>query len=88
MLAVRSTMFPHRIIHKYTWISSEGRMHTEIDHILIDSRLHSHVLDVRSFRGADGVIDHYLVFANIRERLAVSKQAAQKMERRDTMSRS
>jgi len=44
---------------------------------LIDRRWHWSVLDVRSFRGADCDTDHYLVVAKFRERLAVSKQAAQ-----------
>ena len=33
-----------------------------------------------SFRGADRDTDHYLVVAKVRERLAVSKQAAQKSD--------
>ena len=53
---------------------------TLIDHILIDSRWHSSALDVRSFRGADCDTDHYLVVAKVRERLAVSKQAAQRFD--------
>jgi len=39
------------------------------------------VLDVRSFRGADCDADHYLRIANVRERLAVSKQAAQRFDK-------
>ena len=34
------------------------------------------ILDVQSFRGADCDIDHCLVVAKVRERLAVRKQAA------------
>ena len=48
--------------------------------ILIDRRRQSSILDVRSFRGADCDTDHYLVVAEVRERLAVSKQAAQKLD--------
>jgi hypothetical protein len=74
---VTSTMFPHLKIHKYTWTSPPGNTHNQIDHVLIDKRRHSSILDVRSFRGADCDTDHYLVVAAVRERLAVSKPAAQ-----------
>jgi len=45
-LVVKSTMFPHRNIHKYTWTSADGKTHNQIDHVLIDRRWHSNVLDV------------------------------------------
>ena len=38
------------------------------------------MLVVQSFRGADFDTDHCLVFAKVRERLSVSKQAAQKFD--------
>jgi hypothetical protein len=79
-LVVKSTMFPHRNIHKYTWTSPDGKTHNQIDHILIDRTRQSIELDVRSFRGADCDTDHCLVVAKFRERLAVSKQAAQKFD--------
>ena len=69
-LVVKSTMFRHRNIHKYTWTSTDGKTDNQIDHILIDRRQHSSILDVRSFRGADCDTDHYLVAAKVRERLA------------------
>ena len=37
-LVVKSTMFPHRNIHKYNWTSPDGETHNQIDHILIDRR--------------------------------------------------
>jgi hypothetical protein len=42
------------------------------------SRWYSSILEVRYFRGADCDTDNYLVVAKVREKLAVSKQAAQK----------
>jgi predicted lipase len=79
-LLVKSTLFLHRIIHKYTWRSNDGKTHNQIDNILIDRIWHSSILDVRSFRGADCDTDHYLVVAKVRERSTVNKQAAQKFE--------
>jgi len=45
-LVVKSTMFRHRNIHKYTWTSPDGKTHNQIDHILIDRRRHTSILDV------------------------------------------
>jgi len=73
-------MFTRRNIHKYTWTSPDGKTHNRIDHILMDRRWLSNVLNVRSFKGADCDTDHYLVVAKVRERLAVSKQAAHRFD--------
>jgi len=78
-LVVKSTMFPHQNIHKYTWISPDGKTHNQIDHILIDRRRHSSILDVRSLRGVDCDTDHHLVVAKVRERLTVSKLETQNL---------
>ena len=79
-MVVKSTMFPQRDIHKYTWTSPDRKTHNQTDHILIDRRWHSSIPHVRSFRGANSDTDHYLVAAEVRERVAVSKQEAQKFD--------
>ena len=66
-------MFPHRDIHKYTWTSSDGKIHNKIDNVLIDRRRHWIILDVRSFWAAECFTDHYLIVAKVGEGLAVSK---------------
>jgi hypothetical protein len=82
-LIVKSTIFPHRNIHKYTWTSPDGKTHNHIDHMLIYRRKHLNILDVRSHMAADFDTDHYLVVAKVRERLAVNKQRSNRfhMER-------
>jgi hypothetical protein len=71
-------MFPHCNIHKYTWTSPEGKMHNQVDHVLIDRRLHSSNTWYLTFRGPGCNTDHYLVVAKVRERLAVSKRPVKK----------
>jgi hypothetical protein len=43
---VKSMMFPHRNIHKFSWASYDVKTHNQIDHTFIDRRRHSSVLDV------------------------------------------
>jgi len=62
ILVVKSTIFPHRSIHKYIWISPDGK----IDYILIDRRWHSSVLDVLSFTESNFETDDSLVVAKVR----------------------
>jgi hypothetical protein len=54
-------------------------MPKQTDHILIDRRRHSSILDVPSSRAADCDTDYYLVVAKVKERLAVSKQTTHKV---------
>jgi hypothetical protein len=37
-LVVKSTMFPHRNIHKYIWTTPDGKTHNQVDHRWIDRR--------------------------------------------------
>ena len=79
-LVVKSTMFPHQNIHKYTWTSRDGKTHKQIDHILIDRRWESSIL-IYEVAGELTVIPNTVwCFAKVRERLVVSKQEAQKFD--------
>jgi hypothetical protein len=72
-LTVKSRMFPHSNIHKFTWTSPDEKTHSQNDHFLINSRGHSSVLDVRLFGGSGCDNDHSLVVAKVRESLAGNK---------------
>jgi endonuclease/exonuclease/phosphatase family metal-dependent hydrolase len=70
----------NRNLYKYTFKSPDGKTHKQIDHILIDKRSHSSVLDVLLFRAADCDTGHYPVVANISEGLAMNRQRSQRFQ--------
>jgi hypothetical protein len=45
-LVIKSMMFPYRNIHKYTWSCPDGKTDNQTDHILIDRRWHSRMLNL------------------------------------------
>ena len=73
-------MIPHQNIHKYTWTSPDGKIHNHIDHILLGDGIR--VYSMYDISGELPVIltDRYLVVPKVREKLAVSKQAARKFD--------
>ncbi len=68
-LVITGTIFPHKNIHKETWISPGGRTRNQIDHILVSRRHRTSVRDIRAMRGADIASDHQLVLTRIKLKL-------------------
>ena len=62
-LAIVSTMFPHKNIHKHIWTSPNGLYQNQIDHVAVSFNFKRYVQDVRAYRGADVASDHNLMAA-------------------------
>jgi hypothetical protein len=57
-----------------TWRSPDGQTFNQIDHLLIDARHVSNVMDVRTFRGANIDSDHYLLISEIRSWISSARK--------------
>ncbi|XP_071652690.1 craniofacial development protein 2-like [Temnothorax longispinosus] len=69
-MVVSSTYFPRKNIHKGTWNSPDGSTCNQIDHVLIEKRGASSVLQVRTHRKANVESDHFLVGVKFRCRMS------------------
>ncbi|KAL4083714.1 hypothetical protein QTP88_029030 [Uroleucon formosanum] len=77
-MIISSTTFPHKDINKITWKSPDGKTANQIDHVLIQKRFRSCIIDVRSFRGPDCDTDHFLVLGTLRIDLLGHKKLREK----------
>ncbi|CAH8462687.1 unnamed protein product [Schistosoma guineensis] len=68
-LVIGGTIFPHKRIHKATWISPDHTTENQIDHICINKKFRRTMEDVRTRRVADVASDHHLVVANLKLKL-------------------
>lgn len=60
-IVVRSTYFPRSNIYKGTWQIPGRTITNQIDHVLIEARHFSSIINIRSHRGTTHQSDHYLV---------------------------
>ena len=75
-LVIGGTLFPHKTIHKNSWISPDGRTENQIDHFTIGRKWRRSLHDVRVKRGADAASDHHLVVATLKIKLKAYKEHA------------
>jgi hypothetical protein len=73
-MVIGSTMFQHKNIHKSTWTAPDRSFESQTDHMVIDARHMSGLLDVRSYRGGNVDSDHYLVIATMTARISNIKK--------------
>ncbi|VDO54807.1 unnamed protein product [Schistosoma margrebowiei] len=81
-LVIGGTIFPHKRIHKATWISPDHTTENQIDHICINKKFRTTTEYVRSRRGADIASDHHLVVANLKLKLKKNWTSGQTALRR------
>ena len=64
-LVIGGSIFPHKRIHKATWISPNHVTENQIDHICISRKFRRSWQDVRVMRGADVSSDHHLLMTTV-----------------------
>jgi hypothetical protein len=73
-LVTGGSILKRKNIHKITWISPNQKVCNQIDHITIRREWRRSLLNVRAYRGADVMSDHFLVRATLKIKLMSYKR--------------
>lgn len=74
-LVIGGSIFPHKNIHKATWVTPDHVMVNQIDHICINKKFRRTLQDVKAKRGADVASDHHLLTARLKLKLKKNRTA-------------
>ena len=66
MCSLICSIFPHKINHKVTVISPDGRKENQIDHICISQKFRSSLQDLKIIIRADIGSDNHLLLVKVR----------------------
>jgi hypothetical protein len=66
------------------WVSPDGTTKNQIDHMLIQARHRSTLLDIRSCREADSNSDHYMIKIRSRQITTSKKKILERKELNST----
>lgn len=80
-LIIGGSFFPHKRIHKITWVSPDQKTENQIDHIMISKSWRRSLLDVRNHRGAEAGSDHYLITGCIQLKILANPNKLKEVKR-------
>ena len=83
-LVIGGSVFPHKRVHKGTWVSPNYRTENQIDHLCISRKFRRTLLDVRVRRGADASSDHHLLVGKLQLKLKRSVRGTVSRVKYDT----
>ncbi|XP_030747693.1 uncharacterized protein LOC115876149 [Sitophilus oryzae] len=64
-LKIMNGFFPHREVHKFTWVQRTRRLSSIIDYMILRQNSILKTNDVRVYRGIECDSDHYLLMAKV-----------------------
>lgn len=64
-MKVMNGFFPHKNIHKYTWVQSTKQLKSIIDYFIQQQNSRIKTNDVRTYRGAECGSDHFLLVSKV-----------------------
>ncbi|VDO93545.1 unnamed protein product [Schistosoma margrebowiei] len=65
-MVMGETIFPHKRLHKATWISPDHNTENQIDHICITKKFRGSMTEVKTKREADTASDQHTILVRIK----------------------
>lgn len=81
-MVIGGSVFPHKRIHKATWVTTDLVTENQIDHVCIEKKFRRSLKYVRVKRGADVSSDHHLVVAKLKLKLRRNETGQQRRRAR------